>query len=49
MKRKRDDYKLVFEQQRKFILKSCSDFDLGDETEAIRIAGHLRTILHIIF
>ena len=46
MKEKRNDYKLVFDQQEKFLLKSCSEFDLGDETEAIRIAGHLRTILH---
>ena len=46
MKLKRNDYAVVFGQQKCFILKSCKDFDDGDEIEAIRIAGHLRTILH---
>jgi hypothetical protein len=46
MKERRNDYKIVFEQQKNFILKSCLDFDHGDEAEAIRIAGHLRTMLH---
>lgn len=46
MKQKRNDYAVVFGQQKCFLLKSCADFDEGDENEAIRIAGHLRTILH---
>ena len=46
MKAKRDDYVVVCEQQKRFLMKSCKDFDLGDESEAIRIAGHLRTLLH---
>src|SRR5690554_3063961 len=46
MKQKRKDYKIIFEQQKRFLLKSCEDFDKGDENEAIRIAGHLRTVLH---
>lgn len=49
MRETRKDYEIVFEQQKKFLLKSCVDFDKGDECEAIRIAGHLRTILHDSF
>lgn len=43
---KRDDYKLIFQQQISFLQKSCDEFDKGDEAEAIRISGHLRTLLH---
>lgn len=46
MGEKRKDYKLVLQQQKQFLMKSCEGFDSGDESEAIRIAGHLRTILH---
>lgn len=46
MKEKRKDYELVLQQQIQFLKKSCAEFDKGDESEAIRIAGHLRTILH---
>lgn len=42
----RKDYEIVTKQQRRFIEKSCIDFDKGDEAEGIRIAGHLRTFLH---
>jgi hypothetical protein len=42
----REDYEIVTRQQMRFVEKSCSDFDSGDEIEGIRIAGHLRTILH---
>jgi len=36
----------LIEQQIGFLYKSCTAFDLGDESEGIQIAGHLRTILH---
>jgi hypothetical protein len=42
----RRDYEVVTKQQIRFVEKSCLDFDNADEIEAIRIAGHLRTILH---
>ncbi|MBN2891876.1 MAG: hypothetical protein JXL97_08420 [Bacteroidales bacterium] len=40
------DYNLVFQQQLRFLAKSCEEFDKGFEEESIRIAGHLRTLLH---
>lgn len=43
---RRDDYQSIFQQQVRFLEKSCLDFDKGEENEAIRIAGHLRTVLH---
>ncbi len=46
MKTKREDYVIILNQQKLFLEKSCDDFDKGDEFEAIRLAGHLRTILH---
>ena len=42
----RDDLNEVFEMQISFLRKSCKDFDNGDQSEGIRIAGHLRTLLH---
>lgn len=44
--KQRTDYDIIFEQQKNFLRKSCAEFDNGDESEAIRIAGHLRTMLH---
>ena len=43
---KRENYEEITNQQINFLRKSCLEFDKGNEDEGIRIAGHLRTILH---
>ncbi len=48
MKEKRNDYDLILKQQLFFLESSCRNYDLKPEyeMEAIRIAGHLRTLLN---
>ncbi len=46
IQRKEEEYNYILNQQLHFLFKSIKDFDNGDEIEAIRIAGHLRTLLH---
>lgn len=41
-----DEVKEMFWEQVRFLIKSCNEFDQGDEAEAVRIAGCLRTLLH---
>lgn len=36
----------LYRQQIYFLDKSCNDYDAGTEIEAVRIAGHIRTLVH---
>lgn len=40
------DLSEIYRQQIYFLDKSCSDYDNGTEIEAVRIAGHIRTLVH---
>jgi hypothetical protein len=44
--RTRLEFEDILKEQLHLLKKSCTDYDNGDEIEAIRIAGHLRTLLH---
>ena len=46
MKRTRDQLQEALSQQVQFLNTSCQAFDDGNESEALRIAGVLRTLLH---
>jgi hypothetical protein len=46
MKRTRKDLLEELQKQVKFIIRSCSTFDSGDEDEAVRIAAALRILVH---
>jgi hypothetical protein len=45
-KRSQQELEEILKEQLHLLTKSCKSYDEGDELEAIRIAGHLRTILH---
>jgi hypothetical protein len=40
------DLSEIYRQQIYFLDKSCTDYDNGTEIEAVRIAGHIRTLVH---
>ncbi len=40
------DLSEIYRQQIYFLDKSCTDYDSGTEIEAVRIAGHIRTLVH---
>lgn len=46
MKRTEDELRKALKQQIKFLENSCKAFDVGDESEALRIATVLRVLLH---
>lgn len=46
LKRTQDQLKEALSQQIQFLNTSCQAFDNGNESEALRIAGVLRTLLH---
>lgn len=46
MKRTQEQLQEALSQQIQFLISSCQAFDDGNESEALRIAGVLRTLLH---
>ena len=36
----------IFQEQLYFLKESCHEYDKGIEIESIRLAGHIRTIVH---
>lgn len=45
-KRKKEELEEILKEQLHLLSKSIKDYDNGDNLEAIRIAGHLRTLLY---
>jgi hypothetical protein len=45
-KRTNSEFEIILKEQIHFLKKCNLEFDKGDQLEAIRIAGHLRTLLH---